>query len=99
MLSKKQILDAVFKNRARDHCPIGQYGVHQSRILGNPRSKMTYTYCSLCEYKEERGPGLFYGEECLSSNISALDDDFLRDYKQLNSSSKEQMSKIIKTFK
>jgi hypothetical protein len=34
---------------------------HEDRIIGTPRSAMTWRECTLCGAREERGQGAFYG--------------------------------------
>lgn len=41
-------------------CPVSRWGVHEERVLGTPRSAMTWYVCDLCGARRPRGEGLFY---------------------------------------
>jgi hypothetical protein len=47
----------------RGRCPSSKYGFHESTVIGDPWSEMTFYSCRLCGQKRERGQGTFYGQE------------------------------------
>lgn len=59
-------------------CRKSNDGLHETTIIGNPYSAMTYTECTICGEREERGEGLFYGKErtvtpTMEQRVSALE--------------------------
>lgn len=59
-------------------CRMSRDGLHEPTIIGNPYSAMTYTECSICGEREERGEGLFYGKvrpiaHTMEQRVSALE--------------------------
>lgn len=59
-------------------CRMSRDGLHETTIIGNPYSSMTYTECTICGEREERGEGLFYGKvrpttPTMEQRVSALE--------------------------
>lgn len=63
---KEEIKGLLYNNTKevlrKEFCPVGWKGLHEWRILGTPRSKMTWYVCD-CGARKPRGQGLFYKEE------------------------------------